>query len=773
MKSQAVLKEKSGVKTEILLKGRDRTEGERIAVHLLMGLLTGFFPEEYIVSPFCAAAVGASGEYAFATFLGGCMGYIISRGPIGALRYILMLCVVMLSVSLLTKKFRTLNPLSISIGFSTATVFAFDIAYALLGGLTVSGVVFAVADAMLCAGGVYFFCRSYNTVFSGAGFGNLTRIDAFSLAITGAAILCSISFVKIMNISPAHIFAAFIVLFSAHYKKSSGGSIMGVLLGSVLSINGDIHLLYVYALGGLVLGIMSPLGQYVQAVVFVLISGAVCLIMEGDINSLYTVIETAIACVSFVAIPSKLMNRLYDYFEKSGMNTDSQVNKQVAFSLRSAAETVNEIADIVSQVSEQLDGMINPEISKIYARIQQSVCTDCEHKSFCWNDNFGNTVRDIETIALFRLEGRGSVPDKLPYSLETRCHKLRLLSDCVDASYADYLNNEDYRLKIDEMRSIVTDQFSSMSMLLLDISSQLSGSRVYNENKSRAIKLALCESGIIVHNSVYYENGSSGSVVEVGVYEEPGKINHKKIQRIVSQVTQNSYRQTEVAIVDFVTVLTFRQRPRYEVIWGFNQIAKGNNRLCGDRIEALDDTAGNTVIILSDGMGTGKRAAIDAAMTSSLMHRLLGSGFTFESALRLVNSALLIKSQDESLSTIDTVSINTFSGVCDFYKAGAATSFIRHKDEVARVIQSSMPVGILRDTDYSHSVAKLEKGDIVLMVSDGVTAEDDGWIEDELLSWSTDNMQELATHIADMARLKSLADVADDITAIAMKVKMR
>ena len=46
MKSQAVLKEKNNTKTEVLLRGRDRTEGERIVFHLLLGLLTGFFPEE-------------------------------------------------------------------------------------------------------------------------------------------------------------------------------------------------------------------------------------------------------------------------------------------------------------------------------------------------------------------------------------------------------------------------------------------------------------------------------------------------------------------------------------------------------------------------------------------------------------------------------------------------------------------------------------------------------------------------------------------------------
>ncbi len=771
MKSQAVLKQENVNKTEILIKDGDKPESGRMIFHLLAGLLTGFFPEEYMVSPFCAAAVAASGEYSFVAFIGGCIGYIASRGVFAALRYIALLGIVTLSVSLLNKKFRTVSPVAIAVGFSTVPVLAFDLAYAFMGEFVASSVIFAVADAMLCAGGVYFFHRSINIIFSGGGLRNLTNTDAFCLAVSGAALLCSISFVKLMNISPAHIFAAFIVLFSAFYKKSAGGSIMGIMLGSVLSINGDIHLLYIYALGGLLLGVMSPLGQYVQAVTFVLVSGAVVLIMQGDVNSLYSVIETAVAAIAFVAIPRKWMNSVYDYLEKNGMHTDSQINMQVAMELRSAAETVDEVADIVNQVTRQMDGLINPEITKVYAKIQHKVCTDCEHKSFCWKDNFSYTVKDIEEIAKLRLDGVGKIPDRLPYALETRCHKLRLLSDEVEKNYQGYTENTDYRLKLDEMRSIVTDQFSSMSLLLSDVSKQLSNSKIYNENKSRAIKLALCENSIIVHNSVYYENEFSRATVEVGVYDEPGKINYKKIQRIVSQITQKSFKQTEVSIIDFVTVLTFSQKPQYDITWGFKQIAKGDNRLCGDQTEALDDTNGNTVIILSDGMGTGKRAAIDAAMTCSLMHKLLGSGFTFESALRLVNSALLIKSRDESLSTVDIVSINSYSGMCDFYKAGATVSYIRHRDEVTVVRQSSMPVGILRDIEFARSSAELKKGDIVLMLSDGAVGDDDSWIEDELLSWSTDNMQELASHVADMARLKSLQAFSDDITAIAIKVK--
>lgn len=64
-----------------------------------------------------------------------------------------------------------------------------------------------------------------------------------------------------------------------------------------------------------------------------------------------------------------------------------------------------------------------------------------------------------------------------------------------------------------------------------------------------------------------------------------------------------------------------------------------NEKLCGDTFESFYDGRGNYVVILSDGMGTGPRAALDSAMASGLMARLVKAGFGFQSALRLVNSS--------------------------------------------------------------------------------------------------------------------------------------
>ena len=81
-----------------------------------------------------------------------------------------------------------------------------------------------------------------------------------------------------------------------------------------------------------------------------------------------------------------------------------------------------------------------------------------------------------------------------------------------------------------------------------------------------------------------------------------------------------------------------------------------------------------------------------------------------------------------------------------------------------------MPIGIIRNITPAHTRVILQPGDIILLVSDGVTSEDCGWINDELLSWSTNNMEDLATHICSLAHLRSSDATKDDITAVALKI---
>ena len=53
------------------------------------------------------------------------------------------------------------------------------------------------------------------------------------------------------------------------------------------------------------------------------------------------------------------------------------------------------------------------------------------------------------------------------------------------------------------------------------------------------------------------------------------------------------------------------------------------------------------------------------------MSKLIKSGLGFDCALQIVNSALMVKSGDESLATLDIICIDLCTGIADLMNAGA------------------------------------------------------------------------------------------------------
>ena len=99
--------------------------------------------------------------------------------------------------------------------------------------------------------------------------------------------------------------------------------------------------------------------------------------------------------------------------------------------------------------------------------------------------------------------------------------------------------------------------------------------------------------------------------------------------------------------------------------------------MCGDNYKYFNDGKGHFLMVLSDGMGTGGRAAVDGAMACGLMTRLLKAGFGYDCSLKFLNSSMLFKSTDESLATVDGANIDLFTGQVQLFKAGAAPTVIR------------------------------------------------------------------------------------------------
>ena len=214
------------------------------------------------------------------------------------------------------------------------------------------------------------------------------------------------------------------------------------------------------------------------------------------------------------------------------------------------------------------------------------------------------------------------------------------------------------------------------------------------------------------------------------------------------------------------------EKTRYTVLFGSAQLNCHAERLCGDAFERFYDRNGRFCVVLSDGMGTGGRAAVDGAMTAALAGRMMQAGFKSESILRVLNSALIMKSEDESLSTLDTLTIDLYTGRVENRKAGAAPSFLCSRGRVSRIQSTTLPIGILRDLDTEEYVDHVSGGDTLVMISDGVVSDDSDWLEEMIArAWKRkEDAETLAREIVSQARLRQGTEQGDDTTALVLQI---
>lgn len=154
-----------------------------------------------------------------------------------------------------------------------------------------------------------------------------------------------------------------------------------------------------------------------------------------------------------------------------------------------------------------------------------------------------------------------------------------------------------------------------------------------------------------------------------------------------------------------------------------------------------------------------------------MLENLMEDGIELGQAVRILNLYLNMKGENERLASMDILSIDLSDGRVSSYKYDAAPSFIKNKEGVSvlgneRINESGEPVHYIS--------AKMEKGDMIIMVSDGVTQAFSEAGEISALQWFIDsldtvNAQELADALLNEAILRTKGN-HDDITILVTKL---
>lgn len=628
-------------------------------------------------------------------------------------------------------------------------------------------------ESMLCCVGTYIFIQGNLLMFGEKDFARFTTREFMITFLSVGILLMPFYKYTVLNFSLVGVIFSFVILLLGRLKSGNGGTLTGVCVGICVGLSGRVSFLGAgYALSGLLCGELSRKNKYFSAVGFVSCV-AVCALIDSTLKAYLAIAEAIVAATVFLLLPDRFFSFLS---EKVNLPTPvyikSDNSRVLTHRLTEASEAITELSDCVDTVQRTLAPQHEKELRLAVKSAWNKVCDNCDLKNSCREEVRCPSDETIDKISRALTDHATLGEMHFPKNFPEACYCFDEMKEKISMRYMSYVASLGAQGKVDQMQGLMSDQFRSMADILRDIACEFDEDLNLNTEISDICGEEAKESGLNVTSCESYLDKFGRMSINLKVLTPRDNFNISQFTDALSMATGAVLDIPDIDTCEDECVMKFKQEMIYDVEIGAFSRSADDIKVCGDYYRSFRDENGRHITVLSDGMGTGSRAAVDSAMAAELFSKLIKSGLSFDCALPIANSALLVKSSDESLATLDVVCIDLYTGRTDFMKAGAAATFIRHKDSVASLEQASLPIGILREIEFSKATAKPEDGDIILMISDGVLGDCNGWIQQEMKLWDTKHSpRELAEFIVNSACERKLGKQRDDMTAIAIYVK--
>ncbi|MEZ3487373.1 MAG: SpoIIE family protein phosphatase [Lachnospiraceae bacterium] len=419
------------------------------------------------------------------------------------------------------------------------------------------------------------------------------------------------------------------------------------------------------------------------------------------------------------------------------------------------------------------------EIEEMFLKVTDKVCENCEKKEWCLGENRVHTYQMLYEILCTVEEFGAELNVELKRSLQKRCIRApRFLRETLE-SFENMKKIMMWSNKIVQNREGYAQQLNHFAQMIQQTTRELDAGIFEDEHLEKRLKTQLKKGGARMLSSVFYMTNQGKYEIHLTVKSMKGHvIPTKELASVVGTCTGRTMtpQMGERPLVgeEYCTVACV-ESARFHTLQGVAKIGKGCSKISGDTFLMTDLPGGKKGIALSDGMGSGEEAFRESKMVVEMLEELLEAGFPVTMAVQLMNTALVIAREEIRFSTIDASLFDLYNGTCEFVKAGASTTFIKRKDTVETITSSSLPVGVVRELELEPVERKLEDGDYVVMVTDGVldalpVGEQETLMSQFIRESNIVNPKELAHHILEKVLEWTEEVPVDDMTVLVIGI---
>ncbi len=518
------------------------------------------------------------------------------------------------------------------------------------------------------------------------------RYDISLLAFAFALTLL-LSPIDIYGVSLSFLLGAIFTLCAARTRGFGFGGVCGVLCGLVS--------------GGAATGALGVLGMTYGLLITEIEPLALLLsFMLGVSGYFYlsgvegVAVATLMLTVVYIGfIP--LRNRLTVY-RTATVSAEKRAHSRRISRYAATFSSLSSLFYTVSETSRQVS------VTELNGNIVRVVENQCAHCQGCELDK-----SEISNFFTSEIRRNGvAAYSKIP---------LHISSCCPNAcAMAREINNLPVLREKESEKGLknMADEYSAFSSILIDAAKKQEDNAKTDKSLANTIKATLSSVGIDC-DGVKVKGVRKREITVFGVNPEKISLTPDKISSEIAKVVGTAVSAPEFVFHDEYTLMKLNSTPAFRVECAKISEAKSGETVCGDTVSVFENDENYFYCLVSDGMGSGRDAALTSKLSAIMLEKLLTVGAEKESALKLLNKALIEK-QEEVFATVDLLEIDRVTSRATLIKAGAAPTVLIRNGKSMLIESRTPPAGIMRNVIADKKSFNIEKGDMIVMLSDGI-----------------------------------------------------
>ncbi len=458
----------------------------------------------------------------------------------------------------------------------------------------------------------------------------------------------------------------------------------------------------------------------------------------------------------------------------------ADVNVYTARRLNEMAQSLSLLARTCRDAADEEQGLTRDDALAAMQTAAAMVCGDCSKCNLYRDTEKEDSYYLYYLLRAFEQKGHVDFEDMPRLFLET-CRRREEYVGQLNRHLGRATMNLEWKNRFLESRDTVMVQFRELAVILEEFACQMEQATDITEQKGDTVKRMFRAHHMAVENLLLleYENHQREAYLTVRTTRNRC-VTAREAAEILGQALGNrgwyAPRDTRALVTRQTATLRFLESGNYCMSYGAAWVGKHGEAVSGDNYTYSGNVPGQVIMSISDGMGSGEQAARESQRVIELAQQLLETGFTARSALKMVNTILLLGGKQHP-ATLDLCCVDLHTGVLEAMKLGAAATFILGKDGVEILEAGDVPAGVICPVEPVLMSRKLWDDDRIIMVTDGVLDACPG--EDKELTMKTfienmsvKNPQDMAEQILDFV-CRNAPEVRDDMTVLTAAIWKR